>query len=53
MIPFLVSLLLVVLIWYIVRTMLASHPAPVVRIVDLVAVVFVVLLALRYFGLLV
>jgi hypothetical protein len=51
MIPFVVSLLLVVLVWYIVRTMLASHPAPVVRIVDLCAVVFVLLLALRYFGL--
>jgi hypothetical protein len=51
MIPFLVSLLLVVLIWYIVRTMLASHPPPVTRIVDLVAVVFVLLLALRYFAL--
>jgi ABC-type Fe3+-siderophore transport system permease subunit len=53
MIPFLVSILLVVLIWYIVRTMLQAHPPPVQRIVDLVAVVFVVLLALRYFGLLV
>jgi len=53
MIAFLVSVLLVVLIWYIVRTMLQNHPAPVQRIVDLVAVVFVVLLALRYFGLLV
>jgi hypothetical protein len=53
MIPFLVSILLVVLIWYIVRTMLQSHPPTVQRIVDLVAVVFVVLLALKYFGLLV
>jgi len=50
MIPFLVSLLLVVLIWYIVRTMLQGHPAPEQRIVDLCAVVFVVLLTLRYFG---
>jgi len=32
---------------------LQNHPAPVQRIVDLVAVVFVVLLALKYFGLLV
>jgi hypothetical protein len=31
--------------------MLASHPPPVLRVVDLCAVVFVVLLALRYFGL--
>ena len=53
MIAFLVSILLVVLIWYIVRTMLQDHPPTVQRIVDLVAVVFVVLLALKYFGLLV
>jgi hypothetical protein len=53
MIPFLLSLLLVVLLWYIVRMFLQSHPPTVLRIVDLVAVVFVVLLALRYFGLLV
>jgi hypothetical protein len=53
MIAFLVSILLVVLIWYIVRTMLQNHPPTVQRIVDLVAVVFVVLLALKYFGLLV
>ena len=51
MVPFVVSLLLVVLVWYIVRTMLASHPPPVVRIVDLAAAVFVLLLTLRYFGL--
>ena len=53
MIAFLVSILLVVLIWYIVRTMLQAHPPTVQRIVDLVAVVFVVLLALKYFGLVV
>jgi hypothetical protein len=50
-IPFVVSLLLVVLVWYIVRMLLQSHPPPVLRIVDLAAVVFVLLLALRYFGL--
>lgn len=50
MIPFVLSLLLVVLLWYIVRMFLQSHPPPVLRIVDLCAVVFVVLLALRYFG---
>ena len=50
MIPLLVSILLVVLVWYVLRMILQSHPPALLRIVDLAAAVFVLLLALRYFG---
>jgi hypothetical protein len=52
MIPFVVSLLMVVLVWYVLRLILQSHPPTLLRLVDLAAAVLVVLLVLRYFALL-
>lgn len=52
MVRLFVSILLVLVVWYAVRVILEGHPPALIRIVDLAAVVFVVLLALRYSGLL-
>jgi len=45
------SLLLVLVAWYVARVIVNAPDTPLARVVDLAAFVFVFLLALRYFGL--
>ena len=52
MIGLLITLILVVLLWYAVRTLFASHPRPVLLVIDVLFLVFVVAFVARFLGLL-
>lgn len=48
---FIVSLVVLVIVWYLARTFTEGHPARLGRVIDLVALLFLVLIVARYFGL--
>ena len=52
MIALLITLILVALLWYVLRTMFAAHPQPVRLVVDVLFLVITVVLIARWAGVL-
>ena len=52
MITLLVTLLVLVVLWFAVKTLFASHPPNIRLLIDLLFLLVTVLIIVRYFGLL-